>query len=79
MVAVEAGPAVHADLVRLRADLGVDVDDVTFLAGMQIWMGLFGAITFILFGQLNNVITDVDELFAVVTEALGRQVFARGA
>jgi AcrR family transcriptional regulator len=74
-VAVEAGPSVHRDLARLRTELGVDIDDVTFLAGMQIWMGLFGAITFILFGQLNNVITDVDELFAVTAEALGRQVF----
>ncbi|MBI5090184.1 MAG: TetR/AcrR family transcriptional regulator [Actinobacteria bacterium] len=74
-VTVEAGPTVHRDLDRLRADLGVDIDDVTFLAGMQTWMALFGAITFILFGQLNNVITDVDEFFAVTVEALGRQVF----
>jgi AcrR family transcriptional regulator len=74
-VAVEAGPAVHRDLDRLRAELGVGIDDVTFLAGMQTWMALFGAITFILFGQLNNVITDMDEFFAVTAEALGRQVF----
>ena len=38
-------------------------------------MGLFGTISFILFGQLNNVVTDVDEYFAVMVEALGRQVF----
>lgn len=74
-VVVEAGPSVHKDLQRVRHDLDVDIDDVTFLAGMQVWMGLFGAISFILFGQLNNVITDVDEFFAVTAEALGRQVF----
>jgi len=66
---------VQADLQRVRDDLGVDIDDITFLAGMQVWMSLFGTITFLLFGQLNNVITDIDEFFAVVAEALGRQVF----
>jgi len=74
-VTVEPGPSVQADLQRVRHDLGVDIDDAAFLAGMQVWMGLFGTITFILFGQLNNVITDVDEFFAVTAEALGRQVF----
>jgi AcrR family transcriptional regulator len=74
-VVVEAGPSVHRDLDQLRRDLGVQVDDASFLAGMQAWMALFGAITFILFGQLNNVITDVDEFFAVTADALGRQVF----
>jgi AcrR family transcriptional regulator len=74
-VTVEPGPSVQADLQRVRQQLDVDIDDVAFLAGMQVWMGLFGTITFILFGQLNNVITDVDEFFAVTAEALGRQVF----
>ena len=74
-VLVEPGPSLHHDLDRIRDDLGVDVDDVTFVAGMQVWMGLFGAISFTLFGQLNNVVTDVDEFFAVMAEALGRQVF----
>jgi AcrR family transcriptional regulator len=74
-VIVEPGPSVQVDLQRIRDTLGVDIDDVTFLAGMQIWMGLFGSISFILFGQVNNVITDVDEFFAVTAEALGRQVF----
>ncbi|MCU1359053.1 MAG: TetR family transcriptional regulator [Ilumatobacteraceae bacterium] len=74
-VIVEPGPAVQLDLQRVRVELSVDVDDVTLLAGMQVWMGLFGTISFILFGQLNNVITDVDEFFAVTAEALGRQVF----
>ena len=72
---VESGPTVQADLQRVRIELGVDIDDATLLAGMQVWMGLFGTISFILFGQLNNVITDVDEYFAVVAESLGRQVF----
>ncbi len=74
-VTVEPGPAVQADLQRVRDDLGVGIDDGMLLAGMQVWMGLFGAISFILFGQLNNVITDVDEYFAVTAEGLGRQVF----
>jgi AcrR family transcriptional regulator len=74
-VQVEAGPTVHRDLERLRADLEVDIDDVTFLVGMQVWMGLFGSISFILFGQFNNVISDYDEFFATTSEALGRQLF----
>jgi AcrR family transcriptional regulator len=74
-ITVEPGPTVQADLQRLRDDLGVDIDDVTFLTGMRVWMGLFGTITFILFGQVKNVITDVDEFFAITAEALGRQVF----
>lgn len=75
VVTVEPGPTVQADLRRVRDQLGIDIDDSTFLAGMQVWMGLFGTISFILFGQLNNVITDIDEYFAVVAEGLGRQVF----
>jgi AcrR family transcriptional regulator len=75
VVVVEPGPSLHADLVRMRAELDLDIDDAMFLAGMQIWMALFGTISFILFGQLNNVVTDVDEYFAVTTESLGRQVF----
>jgi AcrR family transcriptional regulator len=74
-VAVEAGPTLHRDLEQLRRELHVDIDDASFLAGMQAWMALFGAITFILFGQLNNVVTDVDEFFAVTADGLGRQVF----
>jgi AcrR family transcriptional regulator len=74
-VTVEPGPLVQADLQRVRDELNVNIDDGTLLAGMQVWMGLFGAISFILFGQLNNVITDVDEYFAVTAEGLGRQVF----
>jgi AcrR family transcriptional regulator len=75
VVIVEPGPSLQIDLQRLRDDLDVHIDDITLLAGMQVWMGLFGSISFILFGQLNNVITDVDEFFAVTAEALGRQVF----
>ena len=74
-VTVEPGLVVQADLQRIRDELDVNIDDGTLLAGMQVWMGLFGAISFILFGQLNNVITDVDEYFAVTAEGLGRQVF----
>jgi AcrR family transcriptional regulator len=75
VVTVEPGPSMQIDLQRVREQLEVDIDDDTFLAGMQVWMGLFGTISFTLFGQLNNVITDIDEFFAVTSEALGRQVF----
>lgn len=67
--------AVRADLDRVRAVVGAEIDDEVVIAGMLAWMGLFGAISFILFGQLQNVIDDRDAFFGSVADTLGRQLF----
>jgi hypothetical protein len=59
----------------MRDLTGTSADDELILAGMQSWTGLFGAIGFILNGQLHNVVTDVDDLFAEFARLLARQVF----
>lgn len=72
-------PAMHHDFERLREMTATAAGDDAFVAGMQAWTALFGAISFIIFGQLNNVITDHDEFFGVLADLIGRQVFAAPA
>ncbi len=74
-VAPMVPPSVAADLQRLRELGATHADDGLLLAGMQSWTGLFGAIGFILNGQFNNVIGDVDAMFAEIARLLARQVF----
>ncbi len=66
---------VSSDFQRMRDLTGTSANDELILAGMQSWTGLFGAIGFILNGQLHNVVTDVDDLFAEFARLLARQVF----
>ena len=67
-----------ADLDRVREITATTAPDPIMIAGMQVWTGLFGAISFILNGQFRNVITDVDALFAEFARLLSRQVFHPG-
>lgn len=71
-------PAVAADLAAVRASTGTAADDALLLAGMQVWTALFGAISFILFGQLTNVVGDVDALFESMVDVLARQSMGVG-
>jgi AcrR family transcriptional regulator len=64
------------DLDRLGALAGVTIDHDLFLAGMQVWMALFGMISFVLFGQLHNVVADVDALAESCIDAWARSVHA---
>jgi AcrR family transcriptional regulator len=75
-VAPTVSAAVAVDLDRLAAMAGVEIDDELFLAGMQVWMALFGMISFILFGQLNNVVADVDALAESCIDTWARTVMA---
>ena len=74
-VAPTVPASVEPDLHHLRALTGTTSNDTMLIAGLQVWTGLFGAISFVLFGQFKNVITDVDALFESIASVLARQVF----
>jgi AcrR family transcriptional regulator len=59
------------DLARLGADLIPGVPDEVVAAGLTAWAGVFGVISFELFGQFNNVITDRGAYFARAVTDLG--------
>lgn len=52
-------------------------DDVVARA-VTAWPGLFGAVSFELFGQYNNVITDLAAIFDYAMRGLGRHIGFRG-
>ncbi len=51
------------DLRRVAEQIAPGLPEPITLRGMQAWTLLFGAISFELFGQLNNVITDRESYF----------------
>jgi AcrR family transcriptional regulator len=56
--------SVRADLVRIASDLGVEVPAALLDRGVESWLQMFGTVSFELFGQFNNVITDRAAFFA---------------
>ncbi len=73
-VASTPGPmprSVRSDLARLRRETTVDVPDDVLARGLAAWAGLFGAISFELFGHLHNVITDQPAFFELQMRAAG--------
>jgi AcrR family transcriptional regulator len=59
----ELPAGVHADLGRLRAATLPEVPEPLLARGTIAWIHLFGAVSFELFGQLNNVIDARAEYF----------------
>ena len=66
---------------QLRADLavvreatvpGADLSDLVLLRGVGAWVQVFGLVSFELFGQWNNTVTDRDAFFAAQVEILWR-------
>ncbi|MBV8959296.1 MAG: TetR/AcrR family transcriptional regulator [Actinobacteria bacterium] len=55
--------AVHADLARLRDLAAPGVPDEVLSRGLSLWTGLFGAISYELFGHFHRVIDDYDVFF----------------
>jgi AcrR family transcriptional regulator len=55
-----------ADLTRLREQAAPEVDERTLARAVMAWTTLIGAISFELFGHLNNVIEDLDAWFDYV-------------
>ncbi len=71
--ATDPDPALAGDAVRLRAALGLpDLPDGAVLAALTAWTGLFGHLSFELFGQFENAVDARDALFAGTVERLGR-------
>ena len=61
-----------ADLEQLRVSIIPGVPDEVAAAALTAWAGVFGVISFELFGQFNNVITDRDAYFDHAVADLGR-------
>ena len=64
-------PELAASYETLRLQPGISLSDAALLAGMTAWVGLFGAISFELFGHLNNVVYDRAAFFDAVVLRLG--------
>jgi AcrR family transcriptional regulator len=56
-------PALRADMVAARDAIAPSLPPEVFAHGTIAWIHLFGAVSFELFGQLNNVIVARDEYF----------------
>ncbi|WP_145981457.1 TetR/AcrR family transcriptional regulator [Pseudonocardia sp. HH130629-09] len=71
--APDPDPALADDAAGIRAALDApDLPDGTVLAALTAWTGLFGHVSFELFGQFDNAVEDRDALFAGTVERLGR-------
>jgi hypothetical protein len=55
--------AVHADLARLRSLAAPGVPDEILGRALLVWTGLFGTISYELFGHLHRVIDNYDAFF----------------
>jgi len=63
-----------ADAARLRESVLASVPDEVAAAALASWAALFGLVSFELFGQFENVITDRAAFFAHAVATLGRMV-----
>ena len=54
---------VHADLANLRDLAGIAIPDEVLARALLVWTGLFGAISYELFGHLHGVIDSYDAFF----------------
>lgn len=61
----------------LRTELDLDVDDMTIVAIIAGWTQLFGLLTFELFGQTRNFVSDDEALFRAAAEAMAASIGLR--
>jgi AcrR family transcriptional regulator len=69
--ATPAPPPLAKDLAQLRDAIMPDVPDEVIAAALTAWAGVFGLISFELFGQFNNVITNRPAYFGHAAARLG--------
>ena len=73
-----AGPPVPEsfgpDAARLRDSVLAGVPDDVAARTLAAWAGLFGLVSFELFGQFENVVTDRDAFFSYAASCLGHMV-----
>lgn len=60
----------RGDLVKIAGDLGVDLPPDVLARAMVAWTQLFGLISFELFGQTRNAVTDHDALFTTALRSM---------
>jgi AcrR family transcriptional regulator len=63
-----------ADADRLRASVLPDVPDGVAARALATWAGVFGLVSFELFGQFENVVTDRDAFFDHAVTCLGAMI-----
>jgi AcrR family transcriptional regulator len=61
--AAELAPALRADMTAARDAIAPSLPPDVFALGTIAWIHIFGAVSFELFGQLNNVIDARDDYF----------------
>ena len=66
-----------ADLQRLRDAVMPEVPEDVAATALATWAGVFGVISFELFGQFNNVVTDLPAYFDYAVTNLGHLVGLR--
>ena len=71
------GPSLSESFAALRAELDLDVDDTTTLAIVTAWSQLFGLLTFELFGQTRNFVSDDEALFRAAATAMAASIGLR--
>jgi AcrR family transcriptional regulator len=67
-------PAMRADLTALVEQVSPGLPTSLMARGMTGWLQLFGAVSFELFGQLNNVVEDRATFFGYQMRAVARVV-----
>ena len=70
-------PALAESFAALRTELDLDVDDATTLAILTAWTQLFGLLTFELFGQTRNLVTDDEALFREAATSMAASIGLR--
>ncbi|MGY0235267.1 TetR/AcrR family transcriptional regulator [Longispora urticae] len=63
-------PALAAEVRRIAEFTGADVPEYAMVRGLLAWTELFGAISFELFGRINNTILERDAWFAHQVRAM---------
>lgn len=58
----------------LRSEIGLDTSDATILTVVVAWSQLFGLLTFELFGQTRNFVSDDEALFRCAAAAMAKMI-----
>lgn len=69
--------SLSASFGALRSELGLDTSDAGTLAIVTAWSQLFGLLTFELFGQTRNLVSDDEALFRAAATAMASSIGLR--
>ena len=70
-------PSLAESFTALRTELDLDVDDATTVAIIAAWSQLFGLLTFELFGQTRNFVSDDEALFRAAATSMAASIGLR--